>query len=805
MKYYAIILGTILVMTFSLVDAHGLWVPSSPQKLMEDNNTVFVGTIVDIANVERQYQSQISSNGTIKERVGPETIELEEYTVNVEEFLKNLQDTTILKVLQATVSGVPGGPAKTRGFEIGDRVLFYLPKDEKQTHFLGQYLPESFKIPTQCDAKTVLSQPKITLRNSFEILQDGIAKNDNFTAGIPMKFVLSRDMDDLGGSTLDIAVSIRPYGEDEPVFEKNIHAESELCTWIASAEWKFIPKEGNYRMYISVRENNRSGGDESYTGFSVIPEPKTDIQSNIENIDGQLFKVIGPFSLKRQSDDVINFDGVKFSYPYYPVPVSPGGVQSVDISFEDGTKEYIGTVGPPNPFLKFTDHKDPIGGVRRNSDGMFYFLLSVEPQSVSPLKQFRSGMSSNEIQCKENLTLVQKYDGSPACVTESTKQKLIARGWIERLTALDPNSKEKIVNANNQFAIDFYSKVSQDNSNNLFFSPTSIFTAFAIAYEGAGGNTAKELEDVFGFEPNDVARHKDFAEMQQKLNFKGQNNTLSIANALWLAKDFEPYDDYVDNVSDYYSGRVESVDFTSKEKSLDIINQWIYDNTNGKIKKIFEKLSPDTKLAMTNAIYFKGMWQEPFTKSKTTIAPFHVVDGTTVDVQMMDLKITYLNQAKIPSGIMFELPYEGNMMSMLILLPDEVDGIHELEDLLSAKNIHDWQENYHKIKTHAYVPKFKLETQYELIPPLMDLGVRDAFDSADFSGISSHDLFIYEAVHKAFVEVNEEGTEAAAATGIAMAESAPVPLRVDHPFVFVIQDNETGQILFIGRVMDPTK
>ena len=310
--------------TFSAF-AYGLWVPLSPQELVENSSTVFVGNITDIGEVERQYQSQIARDGTVKETVGPETIILDEYTVKVEEFLKNPQETETMRVLRATVSGVPGGLSKISGFEIGDRVLFYLPKDEKQTHFPGQYLPESFKIPQECDAKTVMSQPKIELTNSFDIMQEGVAKKDNFTAGVPMKFVYSKDMGELGGQSMEVTVSLRPYGEDEIVFEKNIHAESEPCAWIASAEWEFTPKEGEYRMYLNIRENGGNGVSTSYTGFSAISKLK----------------------------------------------------------------------------------------------------------STSPSNQFNSGVPLNEIQCKENLVLIQKYDGTPACVSPETKQKLTERGWAK--------------------------------------------------------------------------------------------------------------------------------------------------------------------------------------------------------------------------------------------------------------------------------------------------------------------------------------------------------------------------------------
>lgn len=258
-------------------NADGLWVPQSPEKLLETSQTVFVGIVTSIIPVEVEYQSSRTQDGTVKETVGPETMILEEYTINVEEFLKNTQESNTMKLLQATVGGVPSGPAKISGFEIGDRVLFYVPEKGTHTDFETQYSPESFKIPKQCNAKSVLEQPRIDLKNSFDVLQDGMAKDDNFTARIPMNFVYSKDLDTLYGGSIDVIVSIRKEGSKQVLFEKNIHSESEPCQWITSATWEFIPEEGNYKMYLNIKENEESGGYASYTGFSVISKPETSI------------------------------------------------------------------------------------------------------------------------------------------------------------------------------------------------------------------------------------------------------------------------------------------------------------------------------------------------------------------------------------------------------------------------------------------------------------------------------------------------------------------------------------------------
>ena len=442
--------------------------------------------------------------------------------------------------------------------------------------------------------------------------------------------------------------------------------------------------------------------------------------------------------------------------------------------------------------------------------GELLWGFPIVEKGATPHKQINSGISVDKIQCKETLLLIKKHDGTPMCVTPETREKLIERGWSGTLyVAVNRDAPSiylgptDIPSANNQFALNFYSHVTQDKKTNVFFSPTSIFTAFAIAYEGAKDNTASEIKDVFGFEPDESKRRMDFADMQSQLNMKQQNNTISLANALWIAENFEVLPEYVDAAKTYYGSNVESVNFSSKEKGIDLINSWIDEKTHGKIEKIFEELNPATKLVITNAIYFKGIWEEPFDKTKTTVGDFHVSSDSTVQVPMMESKTTFPNVAVNDLVQIVELPYEGEKFSMLILLPRDVDGMKSLEESLSVDNLTKWKGELQKIKTKVYMPKFKLETEYDLKSVLQEMGIHDAFNDADFTGIANSGLYIEKAVHKAFVEVNEEGTEAAAATGIAMFQSGPFEFTVDRPFIFIIQDNETESILFIGKVVDP--
>ena len=362
-----------------------------------------------------------------------------------------------------------------------------------------------------------------------------------------------------------------------------------------------------------------------------------------------------------------------------------------------------------------------------------------------------------------------------------------------------------MIDANNRFAVDLYSEFSSENDDNIFFSPISISTAFAIAYEGARDNTSDEIQSVFGFPQDDDIRRNSFLSFIKNLNEEDKEYELRLANALWLAEGFKPNDEYVTVTRDYYDSELATVDFTSD--GVDKINGWVNNKTEGKIEEIFAPSPANAaiQLAITNAIYFKGTWTEQFDPERTRMGDFYTSRDDIVKVPLMELETSFLNFARTDQARIVELPYEGEKVSMLVLIPEEIDGIKLLEESITVDNLKKWREDFQKMKVRVYLPKFHLETTYDMIPVLQEMGIHDAFGDANFGGISDSGLFIDKVIHKAFVEVNEEGTEAAAVTGIATLQSGPLEFRADHPFVFLIQDNESGQILFIGRVMDPTK
>ena len=442
---------------------------------------------------------------------------------------------------------------------------------------------------------------------------------------------------------------------------------------------------------------------------------------------------------------------------------------------------------------------------------------------LSPLKQLQSGISSVEIQCKPDLVLVYKngHNSFPACVQPETKEKLIERGWADESKTLilskqinvsvSDSLAQKITDSANEFTLDFYRQESENKKENIFFSSPSIYGAFSILHEGARGDTAEEMQKVFGFSRDDGDRQIGFYSYMDVLDQKNDDeNTISMANALWLANDFSPLPEYIKTAKTFYSSSVDSVNFETDE-GVNRINDWTKLKTQEKIKELLKPGSTDsmTRMVITNAIHFEGSWDNPFDVEDTYQADFEVDSETKVKVQMM----TYphkmsINHTATENMQILQMPYKGNNLSMLILLPNSMEDMQSVEDSLTLENLNIWKDNLSGFRGIViHIPKFTLETEYDLTESLPEMGMTSVFGpAADLSGITGHKgLFVSEAIHKAFVDVNEKGTEAAAATAIVLDESGGVEFRADHPFIFMIQDNKTGSILFMGKIIDPTK
>ena len=375
-------------------------------------------------------------------------------------------------------------------------------------------------------------------------------------------------------------------------------------------------------------------------------------------------------------------------------------------------------------------------------------------------------------------------------------------------------SQEKVnavVNANNQFALELYSKLNEENAGkNIFFSPYSISVALAMTYEGARGQTAEEMQSVLHFPADPEVRRPAFARIYNQINKRGKKYKLSTANALWAQKDYPFLDEYFNTVEKYYGGKVTNLDFVGDpENSRITINKWVEAQTNNKIKDLIPEgvIDAATRLVLTNAIYFKGTWFKQFDKKNTVERDFKISPTNSVKVQMMHLddKKAKFNYTETKDLKILELPYSGGDLSMLILLPK--DSIEQLESELTIENLNNWTARLKEEEVSIYLPRFKFETKYFMAKTLREMGMSSAFGNADFSGMTGRrDLYISNVIHQAFVEVNEEGTEAAAATAVVMKEVAIMKklFNADHPFIFIIREKETGNILFLGRVSDPT-
>lgn len=370
---------------------------------------------------------------------------------------------------------------------------------------------------------------------------------------------------------------------------------------------------------------------------------------------------------------------------------------------------------------------------------------------------------------------------------------------------------DTVVRANNAFTFDLYRKLAAKDGN-LFFSPFSVSTAFAMAWAGARGRTAGEMADVLHFSAPDGEIHDGFDALLTSLNAGAKlgGYELATANRLWGQEDFGFEQAYLDLTRESYKAGLEPMNFKGDPESCrQTINRWVEDQTKDRIKDLLPQGSiiPDTRLVLTNAIYFKGQWLSLFDKDKTGDAPFHVTADRDVTVPMMHQEAKWKTGGAGTAQIL-ELPYEGRDLSMLVLLPAPNDDLANLEASIDADRLATWRDAMHETTLDVSLPRFSVTSEFSLGATMADLGMPTAFtEAADFSGISSQQgLMISDAVHKAFVKVNEEGTEAAAATGIVFRTTSVTPsFRADRPFLFLILDNLTGSVLFMGRVTDPSQ
>ena len=394
----------------------------------------------------------------------------------------------------------------------------------------------------------------------------------------------------------------------------------------------------------------------------------------------------------------------------------------------------------------------------------------------------------------------------------------IAKSDLVRITSpnVPPMDIQALVENNNAFAFDLYRSLETEEGN-LIYSPYSISLALAMTYAGARAETESQMAQVLHFLPQDQA-HPAFNALDLQLAERGKAQSeeqtplqLSIANAVWAEQTYPFLQNFLDTIASNYGAGIRLVDFINQyEAARKEINDWVSDQTKEKIKDLIPEgmLGPDTRMTLVNAIYFKADWLRPFDANSTHDAPFHLLDNSEVMAPTMN-QDTFLPYAKGDGWQAIELAYQGETAAMDIIVPDQ-GRFKEVESTLDEQNVSAILKSLQPTSVMLAIPKFQFESKFGLRDQLMALGMEDAFDpdTADFSGMTEKkDLYISAVVHKAFVAVDEKGTEAAAATAVimdtAMAPILDVTLTIDRPFIFLIRDVPTGQILFVGRVLNP--
>ena len=388
----------------------------------------------------------------------------------------------------------------------------------------------------------------------------------------------------------------------------------------------------------------------------------------------------------------------------------------------------------------------------------------------------------------------------------------------DNVSKVPPSSS--VIDANNRFALDLFSRYNstKPQDENIFFSPFSISSAIAMTYEGAKGKTAAEIENVFHF-PTDIHKLREsYESIYKDINSPKKPYKLSTANALWVQRGYKLFDNYVNTVKTYYDGGITNLNFGRPPEAVGIINRWVEDKTNDRIKNLLSKddVSSLTRLVLTNAIYFKGEWVSKFNKELTKEENFTMSNGIKHKVSMMQ-QTSHFKHAELSNVSILQLPYKGNDVSMIVILPKK-NNLPSIEKTISYQQLNEWESKMKNHKVEVHLPKFQIETKEYMAGDLQAMGMPTAFSPsrADFSGIApiripADNLYIGDVIHQTFIENKEDGTEAAAATAVVIKATGMAPnpseklyiFNANHPFIFLIQQNQTGNILFMGRVVNP--
>ncbi|MEA3501036.1 MAG: serpin family protein [Candidatus Marinimicrobia bacterium] len=380
-------------------------------------------------------------------------------------------------------------------------------------------------------------------------------------------------------------------------------------------------------------------------------------------------------------------------------------------------------------------------------------------------------------------------------------------------------TEKNLLEGNNKFALKIFNNLSENIDRNIFISPYSISTALAMTYGGAEGETKDQMRKALFFQKNDLGLYNSFQYLIQSINELGNSNDnleLKTANAIWVENNFKIKNKFEELVKTKYLSEINGMDFVNKPEECRIeINNWASENTENKINDLIPEglISQQTKLVLTNAIYFLADWQNQFKKRYTKEDNFYLSNGEKVKIKMMH-QTEYFRYTENEKVQIIELPYENDRLSMIVFLPRS-NNSNSADLLLTIDSFNKNIQDLRSEKIRLYLPKFKFTYFSLLNNVLQEMGMRDAFTSkADFSGINKNKrdaLMISDVLHKAYIDVTEIGTEAAAATAVTMKltsappTSKPITFRADHPFIFMIYDNQTEQILFIGKLNNPEK
>jgi serpin B len=375
----------------------------------------------------------------------------------------------------------------------------------------------------------------------------------------------------------------------------------------------------------------------------------------------------------------------------------------------------------------------------------------------------------------------------------------------------ESNEEPVNIKVSEKFATNFFKLAAKKPDSNVVVSPYSVSTALSMAYNGAGSKTKTEMQNVLDYSGlSDEAVNQQNSSLYKSLMHVNPSSELTVANAMFANKNFEFVKAFMDSNQKYYGAKLETLDFADLS-TVNKINNWVKDNTKNKIPSILDKVAPDAILYLVNAVYFKGVWLDEFKKDETQPVDFKLSNGGKKTVEMMNrsAKMSYFAGNNFQAVM---LPYKDKRLQMCIFLPDKKSNITAFINSLTPESWSQWREQFRKEEGHLGLPRFKVEYKTELSEVLKAAGMPCAFEDncADFKKMIEQNAMISRVLHKTYLEVNEKGTEAAAATAIEMSVTSapmnpkpPFEMICDRPFVVAIQDEKTNAILFLGAIVDP--